>query len=131
MNQDFYNSNSLSFDQSQTPQFPVIHPPPQETSIEILHDQENDINSVETFLRKFNRYSFFETPKVLLLAWDRVFKIKDALGNKQYKPEDTQELFCELFNDVQNVHEELAELGCAETKVATWDDLAFKLITLG
>nr|GEZ38990.1 hypothetical protein [Tanacetum cinerariifolium] len=24
-----------------------------------------------------------------------------------------------------------ASLGCAETKVATWDDLAFKLITLG
>nr|GEV99637.1 hypothetical protein [Tanacetum cinerariifolium] len=38
-----------------------------------------------------------------------LFKIKDALGNKQYKPEDTQELFCELFNDVQYIHEELAE----------------------
>nr|GEX31335.1 hypothetical protein [Tanacetum cinerariifolium] len=62
MNQDFYNSNSSSFDQSQTPQFP-----------------------------------------------DRVFKIKDALGNKQYKPEDIQELLRELFNDVQNIHEELAE----------------------
>nr|GFB21977.1 hypothetical protein [Tanacetum cinerariifolium] len=48
-------------------------------------------------------------PMVLLRAWDRVFKIKDALRNKQYKQEDTQELFCELFNDVQNIHEELAE----------------------
>nr|GEY35459.1 hypothetical protein [Tanacetum cinerariifolium] len=48
-------------------------------------------------------------PKVLLLAWDRIFKIKDALGNKQYKPEDIQELFRKLFNDVQNIHEELAE----------------------
>nr|GEW87745.1 hypothetical protein [Tanacetum cinerariifolium] len=48
-------------------------------------------------------------PKVSLLAWDRVFKIKDAFGNKQYKPEDIQELFRELFNDVQNIHEELAE----------------------
>nr|GFA49856.1 glucose-methanol-choline oxidoreductase, FAD/NAD(P)-binding domain protein [Tanacetum cinerariifolium] len=109
INHNFYNSNSSSFDQSQTPQFPFIHPPPQETSIEILYDQENEINSVETFLRKFNRYSFFETPKVFLLTWDRVFKIKDALGNKQYKPKDTQELFRELFNDVQNIHEELAE----------------------
>nr|GEW34114.1 hypothetical protein [Tanacetum cinerariifolium] len=109
MNQNSYNSNFAGFDQSQTPQFPVIHPPPQETSIEILHDHENVINFVQTFLRKFNRYSFFETPKVLLLAWDRVFKIKDALGNKQYKPDDTQELFRELFNDVQNIHEELAE----------------------
>nr|GFB75631.1 hypothetical protein [Tanacetum cinerariifolium] len=89
--------------------FPVIHQPPQETSIEILHDQENAITSVQTFLRKFNRYSFFEMPKVLLLDWDRVFTIKDALGNKQYKLKDIQELFRELFNDVQNIHEELAE----------------------
>nr|GEV64702.1 hypothetical protein [Tanacetum cinerariifolium] len=48
-------------------------------------------------------------PKVLLLAWDRVFKIKDAFGNKQYKPEDIQELFRKLFNNVKNIHEELAE----------------------
>nr|GFB34617.1 hypothetical protein [Tanacetum cinerariifolium]GFB34632.1 hypothetical protein [Tanacetum cinerariifolium] len=109
MNQNSYNYNFSGFDQSQTSQFLVIHPPPQETSIEILHYHENVINSVQTFLRKFNRYSFFETPKVLLLAWDRVFKIKDALGNKQYKPDDTQELFRKLFNDVQNIHEELAE----------------------
>nr|GEV03548.1 hypothetical protein [Tanacetum cinerariifolium] len=104
---EFYNSNSLGFDQTQPPQFLVIHPPPQETSIEILPDQENAINYVQTFLRKFNRISFFETPKVLLLAWDRFFKIEDAFGNKQYKPKDIQEF--ELFNDVQNIHEELAE----------------------
>nr|GFA26041.1 hypothetical protein [Tanacetum cinerariifolium] len=42
-------------------------------------------------------------------AWDRVFKIKDALGTKQYKPEDIQELFHQLLNDVQNIHKELAE----------------------
>nr|GEV18349.1 putative reverse transcriptase domain-containing protein [Tanacetum cinerariifolium] len=47
--------------------------------------------------------------EVLLLAWDRVSEIKDAFGNKQYKPKDIQELFRKLFNDVQNIHEELAE----------------------
>nr|GEZ79186.1 hypothetical protein [Tanacetum cinerariifolium] len=41
MNQNFYNSSG--FDQTQPPQFPVIHPPPQETSIKILHDQENEL----------------------------------------------------------------------------------------
>nr|GEX03725.1 hypothetical protein [Tanacetum cinerariifolium] len=76
MNQNFYYSNSSGFDQTRPPQFPVIHPPPQETSIEILHDQENAINYVQTFLRKFNRYSFFETPKELAeyintLGWNR------------------------------------------------------------
>nr|GEX50217.1 hypothetical protein [Tanacetum cinerariifolium] len=48
-------------------------------------------------------------PKVLLLDWDKVFEIKDAFGNKQYKQEDIQELFRKLFNDVQSIHEELAE----------------------
>nr|GEZ64078.1 hypothetical protein [Tanacetum cinerariifolium] len=109
MNQNSYNSNTSCFDQSQPSQFPVIYPPLQETSTEILHDQENVINFVQTFLRKFNRYSFFKTPKVLLLAWDRVFKIKDAFGNEQYKPKDIQELFHKLLYDVQNIHEELAE----------------------
>nr|GEV85597.1 DNA polymerase alpha subunit B [Tanacetum cinerariifolium] len=50
---------------SSDPEFPVIHQPPQEASIEMLHDQENAINSVQTFLRMFNRYSFFESPKEL------------------------------------------------------------------
>nr|GFC04088.1 hypothetical protein [Tanacetum cinerariifolium] len=48
-------------------------------------------------------------PKVLLLAWDRVFEFKDAFETKKYKPKDMQELFCKLSNDVQNIHEELAE----------------------
>nr|GFC54205.1 hypothetical protein [Tanacetum cinerariifolium] len=38
MNQDFYNSNSLSFDQPQPPQSPVIHLPPQELSIQEMED---------------------------------------------------------------------------------------------
>nr|GFA46839.1 hypothetical protein [Tanacetum cinerariifolium] len=64
---------------------------------------------MQTFLRKFNRISFFKTAKVLLLAWDRVFEFKDALGNKQYKPEDIKELFLKLLDDLKNIHEELAE----------------------
>nr|GEV77370.1 hypothetical protein [Tanacetum cinerariifolium] len=38
MNQDSYNSNSLSFDQPQPPQSPVIHQPPQELSIHGMED---------------------------------------------------------------------------------------------
>nr|GEU33604.1 hypothetical protein [Tanacetum cinerariifolium] len=83
MNQNFFNSNSLGFDQTQPPQSPVIHLPPQETSIKIWHDQEK--------------------------RGDRVFKIKAAFGNEQYKPEDVQELFHKLLNDMQNIHEELVE----------------------
>nr|GEU87197.1 hypothetical protein [Tanacetum cinerariifolium] len=60
-------------------------------------------------------------PKVLLLAWDRVSKIKDAFGNKQYKLEHIQELFRKLFNDVQNIHEELAEY----INTPSWNHPAF------
>nr|GEW34875.1 hypothetical protein [Tanacetum cinerariifolium] len=38
MNQNFYNSNSPGFDQSQPSQFPVIHQPPQEMSIQEMED---------------------------------------------------------------------------------------------
>nr|GEV13346.1 hypothetical protein [Tanacetum cinerariifolium] len=100
---------------------PQVSSTSQETSVEILHDHENVINFVQTFLRKFNRFCFFKTPKVLLLAWDRVSKIKNAFGNKQYKPEDVQELFHKLFNDVQNIHEELAEY----INIPSWNRHAF------
>nr|GEZ42036.1 hypothetical protein [Tanacetum cinerariifolium] len=64
----------------------------------------------ETFqCQPMNQNFYNSNSSVLLLSWDRVFKIKDALGNKQYKLEDIQELLSELFNDVQNIHEELAE----------------------
>nr|GEZ03101.1 reverse transcriptase domain-containing protein [Tanacetum cinerariifolium] len=38
MNPNFYNSNSLGFDQTQPPQSPVIHQPPQEMSIQEMED---------------------------------------------------------------------------------------------
>nr|GEU63532.1 hypothetical protein [Tanacetum cinerariifolium] len=60
-------------------------------------------------------------PKNLLLALDRESEIKNAFGNKQYKPEDMQELFRKLFNDVQNIHEELAEY----INTPSWNRAAF------
>nr|GFB00028.1 hypothetical protein [Tanacetum cinerariifolium] len=38
MNQNFYNSNSLGFDQTQPSHSPVIHQPPQEISIQEIED---------------------------------------------------------------------------------------------
>ncbi|GJU60409.1 hypothetical protein Tco_1238175 [Tanacetum coccineum] len=71
LNQNFYepnlcyNSIASGFDQFQPLQFPVIHQPPQETSVEILQARENLMKSIQTFLKKFNRISFRETPKEL------------------------------------------------------------------
>nr|GEU51788.1 reverse transcriptase domain-containing protein [Tanacetum cinerariifolium] len=63
---------------------------------------------VKTFLRKFNRISFYEKPKVLSLAWETILEIKLAFEDKHCQPEDILELFRRLHNDVQNIHEELA-----------------------
>nr|GEU72455.1 hypothetical protein [Tanacetum cinerariifolium] len=76
---------------------------------------------MQTFLRKFNHFSFLKTPKVLLLAWDIVSKIKNAFRNKKYKAEDVQELFRKLFNDVHNIHEELAKY----INIPSWNCPAF------
>nr|GEU50499.1 hypothetical protein [Tanacetum cinerariifolium] len=51
----------------------------------------------------------------------RIFEIKDAFGNEQYKPEDIQELFRKPLDDLQNIHEELAEY----INSPGWNRLAF------
>ncbi|GKE30119.1 hypothetical protein Tco_1445503 [Tanacetum coccineum] len=75
----------------------------------MLQARENLVESIQTFLNKFNRISFRETPKVLLLAWEKFFEIKHACKEKQHQPEDIQELFRKLLKDVQIISEELAD----------------------
>ncbi|GJS66508.1 hypothetical protein Tco_0681072 [Tanacetum coccineum] len=67
------------------------------------------MKSIQTFSKKFNRISFRETPKVLLLAWEKFFKIKHAFKEKQHQPEDIQELLRKLLKDFQIISEELAD----------------------
>ncbi|GJU15503.1 hypothetical protein Tco_1143469 [Tanacetum coccineum] len=67
------------------------------------------MKAIQTFLRKFSRISFGETPKVLLIAWERFGEIKHAFTDKQYQQEDIQELMSKLLEDVRNINEELSE----------------------
>nr|GEW83361.1 reverse transcriptase domain-containing protein [Tanacetum cinerariifolium] len=97
------NINTQPFQYSVVPQ-----PPQEEISVEFFQEKINQINSMQTFLRKFNRISFYEMPKVLSLAWETILEIKHALEDKHCQPEDILELFRRLLNDVQNIHEELA-----------------------
>nr|GEW07501.1 hypothetical protein [Tanacetum cinerariifolium] len=90
-------------------QYSVVTQPPQEDmSVEFLQEKRNQMNSVKTFLGKFNRISFYKMPKVLSLAWETILKIELAFEDKHCQPEDILELFQRLHNDVQNIHEELA-----------------------
>nr|GEU64525.1 hypothetical protein [Tanacetum cinerariifolium] len=97
------NFDSSGFDQIQPPQYPVIHQPSQEMSEEILQAKENLMESIQTFLEKFNRYPFGVMPKVLSQAWEKFFEIQHA------QPEDTNELFQKLLEDLQIIREELSE----------------------
>nr|GEU78841.1 hypothetical protein [Tanacetum cinerariifolium] len=97
------NINTQPFQYSVVPQ-----PPQEEISVEFLQEKRNQISSVKTFLRKFNRISFYKMPKVLSLASEIILEIEHALEDKHCQPKDIQELFRRLHNDVQNIHEELA-----------------------
>nr|GEU52700.1 retrovirus-related Pol polyprotein from transposon TNT 1-94 [Tanacetum cinerariifolium] len=76
-------------------------------SVEILREKRNQMDSVKTFVRKFNRISFYEMPKVLSLAWEIILEIELAFEDKHCQREDILELFQRLHNDVQNIHVEL------------------------
>ncbi|GJR41439.1 hypothetical protein Tco_1217123, partial [Tanacetum coccineum] len=74
----------------------------------IEHKQEEQakedlMDSIQTFLKKFSRIPFGETPKILLLAWEKFGEIKYA------QPEDVQELLHRLLKDLQIINEEFAE----------------------
>nr|GEW36592.1 hypothetical protein [Tanacetum cinerariifolium] len=97
------NINTQPFQYSVVPQ-----PPREEISVEFLQEKRNQIDSVKTFLGKFNRIYFYEMPKVLSLAWETFLEIELAFEDKHCQPDDILELFRRLHNDVQNIHEELA-----------------------
>ncbi|GJW83286.1 hypothetical protein Tco_0156431 [Tanacetum coccineum] len=107
LNQNFYepnhcyNSNFFGFDQFQPPQFPVIHQPPQATSTEMLQARENLMETIQTFLKKFDHIPPEEKPMAFLLAEDKFLKIKQAIKEEQNQPEDIQELMLKLLNDLK------------------------------
>ncbi|GKC13359.1 hypothetical protein Tco_1010141 [Tanacetum coccineum] len=67
------------------------------------------MKSIQTFLKKFDRISFRETPTVLLLAWEKFFEIKHAFKEKQHQPEDIQELLHKLLKYLQMIKSDLIE----------------------
>nr|GEW18548.1 hypothetical protein [Tanacetum cinerariifolium]GEY00982.1 hypothetical protein [Tanacetum cinerariifolium] len=76
---------------------------------EVLQAREKFMKAIQTFLQQFSRYSIGVMPKVLLIAWERFFEIKHAFTDKQYQPEEIQELMCKLLEDVRTINKELSE----------------------
>nr|GEX98728.1 hypothetical protein [Tanacetum cinerariifolium] len=76
---------------------------------EVLQSREKFMKAIQTFLQKFSLYPFGVMPKVLSIAWERFSEIKYAFTDKQYQPEEIQELMCKLLEDVQNIRDGLAK----------------------
>nr|GEZ89895.1 hypothetical protein [Tanacetum cinerariifolium] len=72
---------------------------------EVLHDREKFIQDTQTFLEKFNQFSFGLTLRVLTIDWEIIDRIKYVLT----KPEEIPELMYKLCEDVRNIREKLAE----------------------
>nr|GEW94280.1 hypothetical protein [Tanacetum cinerariifolium] len=102
---DNQNVDFSGSDQIQSPQYPEIHNPSQADVEEVLHNREKFIQDTQTFLEKFNRFSFGFTPRVLTISWERIDKIKYVLT----EPEEIPELMYKLREDVRNIRKELAE----------------------
>nr|GEW88337.1 MAK10-like protein [Tanacetum cinerariifolium] len=66
---------------------------------EVLQSREKFMKAIQTFLQKFSRYPFGVMPKVLLIAWEIFSEIKHAFTDKQYQPDEIQELMCKLLED--------------------------------
>nr|GEV98436.1 hypothetical protein [Tanacetum cinerariifolium] len=88
---------------------------------EVLQSREKFMKAIQTFLQKFSRYPFGVMPKVLLIAWEIFYEIKHAFTDKQYQPDEIQELTCKLLEDVRNISEELAEY----INSPSWNHLTF------
>nr|GEU67481.1 hypothetical protein [Tanacetum cinerariifolium] len=70
---------------------------------EVFQAKGDLMKFIQTFLEKFNCIPFGEMPKILLQAWEKFFAIQHA------QPEDPNELFQKLLEDLHIINKELAE----------------------
>nr|GEV73752.1 hypothetical protein [Tanacetum cinerariifolium] len=85
------------------PQYPETHPPSNEIRDEVFQANGDLMKSIQTFLEEFNYIPFEEKPHILFQAWYKFFTIQYA------QPEDSNELFQKLLEDLQIIKKELID----------------------
>nr|GFA41382.1 hypothetical protein [Tanacetum cinerariifolium] len=105
-NDAYYEEQEANINTQPFKYFVVPQPPQEEISVEFMQEKRNQMDYVKTILRKFNRIT--KCQRFLSLAWETILEIELAFEDKPCQPEDIQELFRRLHNDVQNIHKELA-----------------------
>nr|GEX21256.1 hypothetical protein [Tanacetum cinerariifolium]GEX27919.1 hypothetical protein [Tanacetum cinerariifolium] len=79
--------------------YPDAYPPSNGISDEAFHAKEDLMKSIQNFLEEFSCIPFKEKPQILLEAWFKFFTIKRA------QPEDSNELFQKLLEDLKEMAE--------------------------
>ncbi|GJS79183.1 hypothetical protein Tco_0729064 [Tanacetum coccineum] len=105
MNQEYFYSHSSGFDQFQPPQFSDVYHTPPVASMEMLHAQADLIESMQSFLMKYDHIPHNEKSIKLLLAEEKFLKIKQVVEEEQTQPEYLQELLQSLLKDLQILNE--------------------------
>ncbi|GJR98596.1 hypothetical protein Tco_0270770 [Tanacetum coccineum] len=103
MNQEYFHSSG--FDQFQPPQFSDVYQIPPVASMEMLHAQADLIESMQSFLMKYDHIPHNEKSIKLLLAEEKFLKIKQVVEEEQFQPEYLQELLQSLLEDLQILNE--------------------------
>nr|GEV29864.1 retrovirus-related Pol polyprotein from transposon TNT 1-94 [Tanacetum cinerariifolium] len=106
------NIDFLGSDQIQTPQYPDVNLPSQEIDEEAFHAKEDLMKSIQIFLEEFSCIPFEENPQILLEAWFKFFAIKRA------QPEDSNELFQKLLEDLKELAEYKESLENSSKEIA-------------
>ncbi|GJV51885.1 hypothetical protein Tco_1447626 [Tanacetum coccineum] len=71
----------------------------------MLQAQENLMEAIQAFLKKYDQIPSKEKSMALLLAKERFLKIKQAVEEEQNKPESMQELLLQISKDLQTLDE--------------------------
>ncbi|GJX60017.1 hypothetical protein Tco_0291407 [Tanacetum coccineum] len=105
MNQEYFYSHSSGFDQYQPPQFSDVYHTPPVASMEMLHAQADLIESMQSFLMKYDHIPHNEKSIKILLAEEKFLKIKQVVEEEQFQPEYLQALLQSLLKDLQILNE--------------------------
>nr|GEU98640.1 hypothetical protein [Tanacetum cinerariifolium] len=111
-------------DQIQTPQYPDVHTSSQEISDEVFHAKEDLMKSIQTFLEEFNCKPFEEKATILLQDWFRFFAIKHD------QPENSNELFQKLLEDLKELAEEEYSVEVCEEQKQKMEDSMLELVVI-
>ncbi|GJZ02659.1 hypothetical protein Tco_0520620 [Tanacetum coccineum] len=107
MNQEYYNSHSLGFDQFQPPQFSDVYQTSPVASMEMLHALNGSIRALCIYCLERSMITCIKKKDHQVIGYcrEKFLKIKQVVEEEQTQPEYLQELLQSLLKDLQILNE--------------------------